>query len=146
MKKFTRAMLTVFVICVFVLTGCSILSNAETLEAYVFGADVIPSVNSVVGERKVIGVQSGTGSDGTYKQYDYQSETVTEDLIAYLIYDRLESNWYALTDFNLNNLPGTAQLATESEESGQIIIMDVTYDKDGYTIKLTKGQGTLTLN
>ena len=44
----------------------------------------------------------------------------------------LQDNWYALTDFDLNNVPGTAQLAAESADGGQIIIMDITYEQDGY--------------
>jgi hypothetical protein len=146
MKNSMRTALVLMLICVFALTGCSILSNAEKLETYELGADSIPAVNSVVGERNVTEVQSGTGTGGTYKEYAYESQTVTEDLIAYLIDGLLENNWHALTDFNLNDIPGTAQLATESEDNGQIIIMDVTYEQDAYTIKLTKGEGTLTLN
>lgn len=138
--------LAVVLICVFTLTGCGTLSNAAELETYEFGEDSIPSVNSVVGERKVTGVQSGTGTDGTYKEYTYESETVTEDLIAYLINNLLENDWYALVDFDLNNVPGTAQLATESVDSEQIIIMDVSYEEDDYRIRLTKSTGTLTLN
>lgn len=145
MKKSTRTALAIALVCVFVLTGCAVLSNAAKLEAYVFGPDSIPTVNSVVGQRKVTSVQSGTGTDGTYKTYTYESETVSEDLIAYLIDTLLENEWYALVDFNLYNVPGMAQLATESEDSGQIIIMDVTYEQNAYTIKLTKGKGTLTL-
>ena len=146
MKKSMHAALALLLFCAFTLTGCGMLANAQKLESYEFGADSIPTINSVVGERKVTGVQSGTGTGGTYKEYTYESQTVTEDLIAYLIDGLLENNWHALTDFNLNDIPGTAQLASESEDSGQIIIMDVTYEQNAYTIKLTKGEGTLTLN
>ena len=146
MKKVICIALAVSLACMFMLAGCGLFNNAKKLEAYEFGADSVPTINSVVGERKVYGVSSGKGTGGTYKEYSYESETVTEDLIAYLIEGLLENNWYALADFDLNSLPGTAQLAAESEDSGQIIIMDVTYEQDGYTIKLTKGEGTLTLH
>lgn len=127
-------------------SGCGALKAAAQLQTYDFGPDSVPSVNSVVGERKVTGVKSGTGSGAVYKEYSYESGTTSEDLITYLIDGLLANNWYALTDFNLLELPGTAQLATESADSGQIIIMDVGYETGGYTIRLTKGEGSLTLN
>ena len=132
--------------CIALLTGCGALKKAAQLQSYDFGPDSIPSVNSVVGERQVTGVQSGTGGSGIYKEFTYESGTVSEDLIAYLIDDLLAKDWYALVDFNLLELPGTAQLARESADSGQILIMDVSYEQGSYTIRLTKGEGTLTLN
>lgn len=132
--------------CAALLTGCGALKKAAQLQSYDFGPDSIPSVNSVVGERKVTGVESGTGSGGIYKEFAYESETVSDDLIAYLIDGLLAKGWYALVDFDLLEVPGTAQLATESADIGQIIIMDVSYEQEGYTIRLTKGEGTLSLN
>lgn len=132
--------------CTAVLTGCGALKKAAQLQSYDFGPDSIASVNSVVGERTVTAAQSGTGTGGTYREFTYESATVSEDLIAYLIDGLLAQDWYALVDFNLTELPGKAQLAKESLDSGQIIIMDVNYDRGSYTIRLTKGEGTLTLN
>lgn len=128
------------------LTGCGALKKAAQLEAYDFGPDSVPSVNSVVGERKVTGAKTGTGSGGTYKEYTYESASVSEDLIAYVIDGLMQNGWYALVDFNLTDIPGKGQLATESKDSGQLLIMDLDYAQEGYTIRVTKGEGTLTLN
>lgn len=132
--------------CGVAVSGCGVLKKAAELQAYDLGSDSVPSVNSVIGGRRVTGVRSGTDTGSMYKEYTYESETVSEDLIAYLIDGLLESDWYALVDFNLADIPGAAQLAAESKDSGQIIIMDVTYEQNAYTIRLTKGEGTLTLN
>lgn len=148
MKKTVSILLSALLLlgCMLTFAGCGALKKAAQLSSYDFGADSIPSVNSVVGERKVTGAQTGTGTGGAYKEYTYESASVSEDLIAYLIDDLLANNWYALVDFNLTSLPGEARLAMQSQDSGQIIIMDVRYEQSGYTIRLTKGEGTLTLN
>ena len=127
------------------LTGCGALGKAKELTAYEFGDDSIPTVNSVVGERKVTGVSSGSGTGGTYQEYTYVSETAAEDLSVYLS-GIAENGWTPTTDIDLANIPGTAQLAIESKDSGKVIVIDVTYDQSGYTIKLTKRDGTLTVN
>lgn len=145
MRKFTLITLVVL-LCSLALTGCGIMSSAESLEYYDFGVDKIPSVNSVVGGRMVTSVESGTSKEGTYKSYTYKSETVSDDLVAYLISDLMEDGWYALKDFDLGTLTGNAQIATESLDSGQIIVMDVTYNLNTYEIKMTKGVGTLMIH
>jgi hypothetical protein len=100
-----------------------------------------------VGERKVTGVSTGTDNGAQYKEYTYESSTVSDDLIAYIIDDLVESGgWVALVDFNLNDVPGTGQIATESKDEGKILIMDITYENSGYTIKITKTVGELTYN
>lgn len=147
MKKSVALLSALLVIaCMLTFSGCSLLKDAAELQAYDFGSDSIPTINSVVGQRTVTGVETGTVTGGTYKKYTYSSETVSEDLIAYLINNLLKNGWHALVDFDLNTVPGTAQIAIESKDAGQIIIMDISYEQGKYTIKLTKGEGTLTLN
>lgn len=143
-KTFPSTIIAMALACgLLILTGCG---KAEKLQAYEFDNDSIPSVNSVVGERKVNGVSSGTGTDGAYQEYTYESESVTQDLYDYLLVELYESGWTPTIDFDLNQIPGTAQMATESVDSGQILLMDVSYEQSGYTIKVTKMEGTITPN
>lgn len=127
-----------------VTAGCSTLKDAEQLQAYDMSGDSIPSVNSVVGERTVEGASSGTSNGVAYKEYKYASATVSDDLIAYLNVLLNDHGYLGLTDFNVTEIPGSGQIAAESGESGKIIIIDLSYTSSGYTIKISKGEGTLT--
>jgi hypothetical protein len=146
MKKTIIAVLAVLTLT-FALSGCGALKAAGELQAYDFGTDSVATVNSVVGERNVTGASTGTVNGAQYKEYTYESSAVSDDLIAYIIDDLVENNgWIALVDFNLNDVPGTGQIATESKDEGKILIMDIAYESGGYTIKITKTVGTLTYN
>lgn len=122
------------------MTGCG---NAEKLEAYEIGNDSVASVNSVVGTRTVSGVSSGKNNGSSYKQYSYESQTVTKDLVDYLLKTLVKDGWTPTVDFNLEEIPGKAQLATKSTEAGKVILMDVSYKQADYTIKITQMKGTL---
>jgi hypothetical protein len=128
------------------LSGCGALKAAGELQSYDFGTDSVATVNSVVGERKVTGVSTGTANGAQYKEYKYESSTVSADLIGYIINDLVQNGWIALVDFDLNDVPGTGQIATESKDEGKILVMDITYENSGYTIRITKSEGTLTYN
>ena len=47
-------------------------------------------------------------------------------------------------EYNLNNEKGTLQLSRYSTEKSQIILIDISYNKDSYTIKITRGKGKIT--
>ncbi|MDR3084678.1 MAG: hypothetical protein LBU47_00010 [Christensenellaceae bacterium] len=148
MKKAILVALSAMLLAAFALalTGCGALEDAAALQSYDFGEDIVPSVNSVVGERKVTGVSTGTSNGGQYKEYQYESATVSEDLIAYVIQGLIPGGWIATVDFNLNVVPGSGQIAIESEDEGKILLMDLSYENGGYTIRVTKIVGTLTRN
>ncbi|AFV89182.1 MAG: hypothetical protein SOH99_11850 [Acidipropionibacterium acidipropionici] len=141
LRRPASAVLALIMACgALLLAGCS---SAAKLEAYEIGNDSVASVNSVVGTRKVSGVSTGKSNGATYKQYTYESGTVTQDLASYLLKNLAKNGWTPTVDFNLEQIPGKAQLATKSSEEGKILLMDVDYKDTGYTIKLTQTKGTL---
>ena len=128
------------------LTGCAALLAAQQLDAYdLGGGDSIPSINSVVGERKIEEVSTNTTNGVTTKGYQYASDTVSDDLIAWLSLLLDDHGYLGLTSFNVTEIPGSGQIAAESAEGGKIIIIEIDYRSDGYTISITKGEGTLTV-
>lgn len=125
-----------------VLAGCGILSNAAELEQYEMGSDVIPSINSVVGEREVTGVETSTNNGIKVKQYSYSSTSVFDDLWAYASM-LMEDGWLVTQDIDLNVVPGTGELGRNSVDEGQILLLFFSYEENGYTIRITKGEGTI---
>ena len=138
----------IFVISL-LLAAAALLSacgSAAKLSEYDFGTDKVPSVNAVIGEeRKVTGVETGTTNGVRYKQYTYESATVAEDLIAYTA--RLRgSGWLVTKDYNLADAKGEAELATESADSGKILILSIAFETGKYAIRVNKLDGSLTSN
>ena len=140
MKKKMLVSILVAAILMILFGACS---AAEKLEAYEVGGESIPSINSIVGQRSVNGVASGIENGMSYKSYDYKSDSVTEDLVAYVFELRDNHGFIPIVDFNLDAIPGVGQLAKEAGD-GEIIIVQFDYVSSGYTIKITKGEGTLT--
>ena len=123
--------------------GCSALKEAASLEAYdMAGGDEVPSITSVVGEREVTGVKSSVSGGVTTKEYTYVSDTVYDDLLAY-VRALMDEGWLVTQDIDLGVVPGSGELATHSIEEGQVVLVDFTYDEAGYVIKIIKGKGTL---
>ncbi|MCL1914664.1 MAG: hypothetical protein FWG10_12515 [Eubacteriaceae bacterium] len=133
------------VFCLALFAGCK---KAAALAEYEFGDDKIPSVNAVLGEdRKVIGTGTGTTNGVRYKEYKYQTETMRDDMVRYVIQELLgPEGWLAISDFNFDDLSGEGKIAKNSLEEGKILIMTITFDLTTYNLKIEKGQGTLTPN
>lgn len=141
MKK--TACLIVLLTLVLAFAGCGVLKEAASLEAYDMAAgDEVPSITSVVGEREVKSVKTSVSNGVTTKEYTYVSDTVYDDLLAYIT-ALMDEGWLVTQDIDLGVVPGSGELAAHSIEEGQVILMDFTYDDAGYFIKITKGKGTL---
>lgn len=140
LKKILVFMLIAFTLLL-PLVSCS---NFSKIEAYTIGDEQIASIYAVVGERSVLGVESSTSGGVPEKTYKYSSNTVTDDLLAYFTYLNA-TNWVLIQDYNLNVVPGSAQYAKNSTESGKVLIITVSFDTQRYNIHITKIEGTLTI-
>ena len=108
------------------------------------GDDTISSIKSVVEKRKVTSVYTGIKNGITTKTVEYKSDSVQDDLIKYVEYLRTDAGFSLIKEMDLSVVPSTVQLAKESVDEGQVIIIIIDYTLNGYTIKLTKGERTLT--
>lgn len=125
------------------LTGCgAAMANAAKLNEYEMDSDSIPSITSVVGERKVTGVESSTNNGAVSKQYTYDSSSVYDDLWAY-VKALMDDGWLVTKDIDLKVVPGSGELGKKSSEDGQIILLSFAYEDAKYVIKITKGKGTI---
>lgn len=132
------------IICFTIYFFISSFSNLSDVEEYTLGDDTISSIKSVVEKRKVTSVYTGIKNGITTKTVEYKSDSVQDDLIKYVEYLRTDAGFSLIKEMDLSVVPSTVQLAKESVDEGQVIIIIIDYTLNGYTIKLTKGEGTLT--
>jgi hypothetical protein len=142
MKKTVLLAPALLLILATLLTGCGALKAASKLEEYKIGDDRIPSITSQVGERDVTGVQSSTKNGIMTQEYTYASSSVYDDLLAYVSF-LMDNGWLVTEDIDLNVVPGSGELGRKASEEGQIILLFFSYEDDEYTIRLTKGKGTI---
>lgn len=129
-RKLLYIAMTLVLFCgILALTGCANLDDAKKLQKYSLDVDSEPSINSVVGERDVIKALSGKKNGNPYVKYTYTSDTVKDDLIAYL--ENLDVNgWRQTLSFDLEGISGKARLESKSMNSmdfKKILVMDIKY-------------------
>ena len=140
MYKKGITIISLVLICALLLSACG---NAAKLTEYDFDTDKVPSINAVLGEeRKVSGVETGTSNGVRYKQYTYESSSVTDDLIEYTSHLR-DNGWLVIQDYDLTEPEGEAQLAVESADSGNILVISIAFEQSRYAIRINKMEGTL---
>jgi hypothetical protein len=153
MKKPLKIILAVVLLVViivgvlFLVVLPATLNSAAKLQTYDFGEkDKIPSFNSVVGERKVTGVSTGSSTGGAQeKSYTYETDTLGDDLDAYV--DALRASDILITKaLDGNKLKGSMQLGCASADEGKIILIDLAWDNTRAVVQLTKGDGAITPN
>ena len=148
MEKTKKNVLCLLSICAvaLLLGACNILGDAAKLEVYDFGSDRIPTINSVVGERKVTGVETGTRTGGVqYKNYTYETQTLTEDMDAYY-FSLQEAGFLVTKSSDGNTLKGTLEMGCNSADEGKLILVGLAWDNTIITISIVKGEGSVTPN
>jgi len=123
-----------------------VFSNQQTRTEITFGGDTIPTVYTIVGERKVSGVESGVNRSGGVTTrtttLSYQAGVISEDDLELYIGTLIEKNDFLITRaFNGSSM----QIGKESVDSGKILVVEVNFNALGSTVfTYTKVDGTLT--
>ena len=142
MKKKYLFIIPIIIIVLIILI---ILNNPKDEEYYVLKDDKIKSITSLLGERKLTRKTKKKYNDTIIKTYKYKKiKNPSIDLSKYIIYLENESNFMTTKEYNLNNEKGTLQLSRYSTEKSYIILIDISYNKNSYTIKITRGKGKIT--
>lgn len=144
MKK-TATILLIIVISVALMAGCAALDNAAKLQEYDMSGDTIPSVNAIVGDRKVTGVASSSSTGSKSKTYTYESSTVTDDMVTYLTELMDNYGFISTMDAKFDQFPGTTEFAAESKDDGKVLVVHIEFDQGGYILTIIKMTGTLNL-
>ena len=150
-KKFPTWLLIVIIAVVVVVVALFVANRATGNIAgqdYInMGPDQIPSVKLILGEERNISSYNSSTSGGiqtitiVYKVEENQAgemRTYAEALM-----NRYE--FFNTTPYNFSEPTGSDFVfAADSVEEGFIILLQIDYDTSGYTITLTRGEGTLT--
>ena len=122
-----------------------IFNNNENEEYYTLNDDNIKSITSILGERKLQNKSTKKYKNTIIKTYKYNNiKNPYTDLSKYILFLEDESNFITTKDYDLNKKEGLIELSRYSTNKEYIIIMDITYNKNSYTIKITRGKGKIT--
>lgn len=150
MNKTTKKVLLIvagFFAAILVLAGIifsivfSSLSKVQKAEYYTMGEDSIPSVKSVVGERKVTNVSKSINNGVTTNTYIFSSDSAESDVYEYSKY-LVEQAGYLVTDVGQGE--DDIVYAKTSAKQGNIILISLEYTAFNFEVTLQKGEGTLT--
>jgi len=122
----------------------------KTAEAdyYEIGSDKVPSVKYVLGEiREVTGVSTSTRNGVTTKTIEYRvPDNQGAEMLQYAKALMDKHGFYNTTPYDFTGSTGKGfEFSRVSDTEGFIIMLEIEYDRSGYTIKLTRGEGTLTI-
>lgn len=122
-----------------------IIINNDKKGFYSLKDDNITSIIKVVGNRKLEKKTKSKNGDTIIKTYKYKNiEDPYTDLTRYIEFLENKSNFVVTKTYNLNNKIGDLQLSRYSTNKEYIVIIDISYTADSYTIKLTRGKGKIT--
>lgn len=120
------------------------INSTASADYYKLGKDKIPSIKMVVDKRSVGETGASTSGGVSTKTIAYiDVEEPTDDLTTYVHHLIDNEGFIATADYIPSNIPGSTQLAKESVDDGKIIMLDIEYDENGYTLVFSKGKGTL---
>lgn len=142
----------VCLIAVVIIISSVIVNKQMNATEIKLGSDVIPTINAIIGKRNISSTSSETSSGKTIKTFTYndidgdneKSLKLTE-IINYV--EELEEDGYIVSKRFAITSP-TAQLGIESKDAGEIIVIDIEFDRNSSEaiFKYTKGKGRLTTN
>ena len=142
MKK--KLLLIISIVLIIFTSIFIIFLNKDKKGYYSIKRDNIKSITSIVGDR-ILKNKSTQKNNGTIiKKYEYDNvKDPYTDLSLYISYLKDNSNFVITKNYDLNNKNGKIQLSRYSNKKNYIIIMDISYTKDTYIIKITRGKGKI---
>jgi len=138
-KALRLAKLALLIAAMLVPAGCGVLKEAEQLQSYDMNGEAIPSLNSVVGDRKLTGKSTGTENGVPYAAYTYKSDTPFEDTNAY--FEKLCADGFIVTqDWDGSQDAGTVELMRQSKADDQLLVVTAAYEAGKVTVTLQGGR------
>jgi len=136
MKKYIFAFAVLSIVFLLVIVPL-IARIIEATEYYKIGQNMVPSINSIVGERKL---SEWTSSLIPMKKtYEYtrveDPKADIEKYYEYLIYNE--------GFIPINDGDGEKTVAKESSKEGYIIVIDISIMGQGYLVTLVEGKGII---
>ena len=151
-KKFPVWLLIVIIAAVVVVVAV-IAANAATgnyaeKDFFDIGGDQVPSVKLVLSEeRNITGVTTSTSGGVTTMVIKYKvDENQNSEMEQYALALMNRFGFINTTPYDFGPPTGSGiQFAKQSEEEGKIVLVGIDFDNSGYTLTITRGEGTLTV-
>lgn len=143
MKKVVQV--GVLIITSMIIVGCA-SSTAEEIE---INEDKVPSVYSVIGEKKIVGTNSEIKNKDRITTLTYKAGSISEKEMKQYI-DHLREEKYVDTLDSKDTVEGTmTQIGKKSVSDGNVVLIDFLYpamDSEGVKITYRSGPGKLKEN
>lgn len=120
----------------------SLKEKPPALQTYAVDGESVPSIDSIVGFREITDTETGVTGGNPYVSVSYQTAGAFADIQAYI--DFLLNSGWAVTGLAGDDSDGMVQVATESGETGKLLMITADFTTDTYSILLRKTDGTLT--
>jgi len=136
----------VVVIGLIALIAFLVLRNTSSQDFYKIGKDEVPTVQYILGEnRKAVHVSTSVENGVRKRVVEYQvSGNQNREMEKYAQALMDDYGFYETTPHDFSGSTGRGlELAKESVEDGFIVIVEIEYDRSGYTITILRGKGTL---
>ena len=143
MKKKLGLLSVLTVMAAVLVCGCVSSKDAS----FKVGNDTVPSLYSVVGERKLNGQESGTDNGVTSLKLTYKGGDVTkDDIVKYA--QTLQAQGYSVTSgADTTKDSFDLQLGKQSVDAGSVLLMEISYEfGNNAEITYRVGQGIITQN
>ena len=137
-----RIQCTIFA-AILVLALCAPFANASDFSTpvYALGVDELASIPAIVGERNATQKQTGDSDLGSDLGYTYESDTVSDDMRAYINY--LYDMGFAVERSSTLSEPGEGELVALSKDPGFLLRMRLNWAEGEYSFYFQKYKRTL---
>lgn len=133
----------VVVAIVFITILVTTIKNTQNADFYTLGSERVPSIKSVVGERKIRSFDINNDDEALTKSYKYKSKTSEADLIKYE--DHLVKRAGFIITKSSSDDDGYFY-AKKSVDEGELILVYIEQDASIYEITVQKRRGILEIN
>lgn len=133
----------------FVIVGIGIfiffkfMNNYKSIDYYEFENDKVIAITKVVGKRNISSMSVKKDKNITTKIYKYTNVKNTKSDIDNYIQELKKDNYINTMDIDLSRDNGNVELATYSVDKNKVIIIDISYNINSYTITIKKGNGSI---
>lgn len=125
-RRLKASKLAVILMMLVLITSLLCACTSSKSETVKVSNDTIPTLYSVVGERKINGTEVGIQNGVSYTSLTYTSGDVTTDDIENYVEALRETGYLVLEDVDISTVPFTIHMGKESSEGGKIILVDIT--------------------
>lgn len=138
-------------VVVFFVVLPGMMNKMAERDFYNIATNDVPTVKYVLGEKRTVtGISTATRLDGFQEQVvTYKSEegeNPQQDMLTYATAICDDYGFYSINDNDFSKSTGkNFRFAKESKMEGNLIIVQLDYDRTGYLVTLLHGEGTLNI-